>query len=75
MRLLRAAAAEFELQQSGRDAETESIEGLQHHTPTSQGGWEPACVCIVQMVRAMMFSYIKKILYKLNCVNTAGKLD
>lgn len=36
--MLRATAAEFELQQPGRNSETESTEGLQHHTSASQGG-------------------------------------
>ncbi len=71
--MLRAAAAKFKLQQPGRDAETESTEGLQHHTPPSQGGWQPACVCIELMIRDMMFS--KRIVCELDRLLKAGKLD
>ena len=46
--VLWASTTEFELQQPGRDAETESTEGLQHHTPPSQGEWEEACICVLR---------------------------
>lgn len=49
--MLRAAAAEYELQQPGRDAETEPAEGLQHHPPASQGGCEAACDVTVLIMR------------------------
>lgn len=42
--MLRASEAELELQQPGRDTETEPAEGLQHHPSASQGGWESACL-------------------------------
>lgn len=74
--LLRATAAEFKLQQPGRDAETEPTEGLQYHTPTPQGRWESSFVCIARMMRALTLSYIKNsVLNEVDCVQTAGKFD